>query len=282
MFSTKSAKSLRKLFAGYHEPLPLSTQQSQQLLDGLKASFRTQLDREYGQSLDTSSSVPAKAADASHPKARHLAATQHLKSILSNPLFSYNKDAASALPSALPVPKRDPMDVFDHAVAKGMMTLKAATGCMLAKRQQLSSPSSRAGLSSSETAYRVVRWLRSSEAGVNMEFLDNQPFIRALAPFLVAEGLEPVAWEWIAQSMGDASRATDGELRLKRASFLLAQLVRIKSQPQYGNLDAAITTILDAEQQFQQNPLLSRLLILPWRSVSWLSTVESYSRSAPS
>ncbi|ODA83944.1 hypothetical protein RJ55_02461 [Drechmeria coniospora] len=280
MFSTKSAQSLRRLFAGYHEPLPLSKQQSQKLLDGLKTSFRNQLDLEYGQGPDD--------ADTTRPKStgqrrqmRYSAASQHLKSILSNPLFSYGKDApAQSIMGPLAMPKRDPMHVFDHGVARGMMTLKAATGCVMAKKLILSD--SVADLASSETAIRVVRWLRSSGAEADLGFLDNQPFIRALVPFLIAERLESVAWEWISRAADDGAAHMDDSHRLRRASFVLAELVRTKSQPQHGNLDAAIKTMLEAEQRFRKNPSLPDLLILPWRSLSWLSTVESYSRMAPS
>ncbi|KOS16602.1 hypothetical protein ESCO_004688 [Escovopsis weberi] len=315
MFSTKSVHSLRKLFAGYHEPLTLSKQQSQKLLDGLKTSFRNQLDREYGRSSGATDPGPDHAHPNSnshshslthghghghgHPRARRSAASVHLKSILSNPLFSYNNNssssinsnksspaAAAALSSAMALPHRDrdPMDVFDHAVSRGMMTLDAAAGCLVAKHQLGHPPA--------DTALRVVRWLRSSREGKGLAFLDDQPFVRALAPFLVAENLDAVAWEWIVASMrdeaaigtvaGSASAAAEADPRARRAAFLLAQLVRVKSQPRHGNLDAAIQAILRAEQLFPRHPLLPRLLTTSWRSVSWLSTVESYSRTAPS
>ncbi|PNY29142.1 Uncharacterized protein TCAP_00939 [Tolypocladium capitatum] len=282
MFSTRSAQSLRKLFAGYHEPPSLSKQQSQKLLDGLKASFRNQLNIEYGQASDNSIAPTKLATEVL--QLRHSVASLHLKSILSNPLFSYERESSSAQPLLSPsaIAKRDPMDVFDHAVARGMMTLKAATGCVVAKRQRLSAPGSFTDMSSSETAARIVRWLRSSGAESDLKFLDNQQFIRALTPFLIAEGLEGVAWEWITRTVDDGSGTLNHELRAQRASYVLAELVRTKSQPQYGNLDAAISTTLEAEQRFQKSPLLPDVLISPWRSVSWLSTVEAYSRKAPS
>lgn len=280
MFSTKPVKSLQNLFSAFHQPAPLSKQQSEKIVDGLKRSFRQQLDREYGHSTEAPA-TPAKRTDTDE-RIRHSAASQHLKSILSNPLFNYSKQPGSTLSTTLPTPSRDPMDVFDHAVAKGMMTLPAAAGCLVAKNKQMTTSPLLQDLSSSETAVRVVRWLRSSGTEDELQFLDNRPFVRALAPFLVAEGLEPVAWNWIARAMEDSSGRLPDSRRLKRASFLLAALVRIKSQPHYGNLNAAITMILDAEQRFQANPLLSRLLVHPWRSVSWLSTVESFGRTSPS
>ncbi|KAM0258369.1 hypothetical protein ACHAQJ_003844 [Trichoderma viride] len=281
MFSTKSVQSLRKLFAGYHEPLPISKQQSQKLLDGLKTSFRSQLDREYGQSSSDDAVAAAKSGE-TNTQTRRSAATLHLKSVLSNPLFSYNnKESVSPLPKGLWVSDRDPMDVFDHAVSRGMMTLKAATGCMVAKGQQLSAAADvNPPAASSDTALRVVRWLRSSGAESDLLFLDNAAFVRALVPFLISEKMEGVAWEWIIQTMNESTGISE-EQRIARASSLLSQIVRIKSQAHYGNLDAAIQAILEAEQLFQHNPSLPKLLVQPWRSVSWLSTVEAYSRSTP-
>ncbi|KAF4461914.1 hypothetical protein FALBO_11278 [Fusarium albosuccineum] len=287
MFSTKSVNSLKNLFASYHEPLPLSKQQSQKLLDGLKTSFRKQLDREYG---ETSNSPPSSAPTSVDPASptRLSAANRHLKDILTNPLFSYNKDVTSPFPSTLTPsvlapPQRDPMEVFDHAVAKGLMTPKAAIGCMIAKSKQLQAQEP--GLSSLATAGaagRIVRWLRSCGAEQDLRFLDNQTFVRTLAPFLVAEGMEEVAWEWLVRTINDPSGNLSKEKRLKRASHLLGEIVRTKCQPQHGNLDAGISTMLQAQQMFQTSPLLSELLVSSWRSVSWFSTVEAYSRPAPS
>ncbi|KAH7022934.1 hypothetical protein EDB80DRAFT_696053 [Ilyonectria destructans] len=280
MFSTKATQSLKNLFASYHEPLPLSKQQSQKLLDGLKTSFRKQLDHEYGQASDTPT-ASSKPPDVS-PPIRQSATNRHLKDILSNPLFSYNKDVNSTFPSTLAPPKRDPMEVFDHAVARGMMTPKAAIGCMVAKSKQLHAmESSGSAFVSSGTAARVVRWLRSSGSEQDLRFLDNQTFVRTLAPFLVAEGMEEIAWEWLVRTVNGPGNLSN-EKRLKRASNLLAEVVRTKCQPQYGNLDSGISTMLQAQELFRKSPLLSDLLVLSWRSVSWFSTVEAYSRAAPS
>ncbi|KAH6898651.1 hypothetical protein B0T10DRAFT_473336 [Thelonectria olida] len=279
MFSTKAAQSLKNLFASYHEPIPLSKQQSQKLLDGLKSSFRKQLDREYGESAD-SPNVPSEPVTTPH---RMSATNRHLKDILSNPLFSYNKDITSTLPSILPSSKRDPLEVFDHAVARGMMTPKAAIGCMIAKSKQLHALNQSVNsLASSGTASRVVRWLRSSGSEQDLRFLDNLTFVRALAPFMVAEDMEEIAWEWLSRTVNDTSGNLSDGKRLRRASHLLAEIVRTKCQPQYGNLDAGISTMLQAQQMFQRSPLVSELLVSSWRSVSWFSTVEAYSRTAAS
>lgn len=296
MFSTKPSLSLRNLFARYHEPAGLTAQQTQKLLDGLKSSFRLRLDQEYGPTAvtkHTKSRPRSKSVSSSangHDVVRHSAASRHLRTILANPLFSYDTNrqpsASSTVLAPQALPTRDPMDDFDHAVAKGLMTINAATGCMMTKQRQIDSREIETGpASKSATALRVVRWLRSTGAENDMVFLEHQPFIKALAPFLVAENMEEIAWQWISRTMQQqpaSNEAFSDTMRLRRASFLLAQLVHIKSQPQHGDLDGAITTILRAEQVLARDPLLAKLLVLPWRSVSWLSTVESYSHLAPS
>lgn len=111
------------------------------------------------------------------------------------------------------------------------MTLKAATGCLVAKRRLLAG----ADPASSEAAARVVCWLRASGAETDLAFLDQQPFVRALVPLLLAERLEAVAWEWIARAVGDDAAPWPRELRVKRASCVLAELARAKSQPRHGS-----------------------------------------------
>lgn len=294
MHPTKATRIIKNLFAGYTEPPALSNQHSQKLLDGLKSSFRNKLDQEYGHASDSpSSSHPSQAfssqkrKDSDRPDVvRHSAANQHLKNLLSNPLFSYQNQTTKTIqtsPISSQTSKRDPMDVFDHAVSKGMMTFKAATGIMVAKRQQLRSASeSSTILPDSGTARRIVRWVRSSRPESDLEFLDNQAFMKELMPFLVAESLEHVAWEWIARTLNPSLKVPSAAQQHRRASFLLEELVRLKTQPQHQDLDAAIMTLVQARQSLKGNTLLPQLLFQPWRSVSWLSTVESYSHKTPS
>ncbi|PHH89054.1 hypothetical protein CDD83_6710 [Cordyceps sp. RAO-2017] len=283
MFTTTVARSLRRLFERYHEPPPLSEKQSRKILDGLKLSFRSQLDREYGRASDKDAAAVAPHATGRDAGTRHSAANRHLRSILANPLFSYSSEAPNPdLSSALSASQRDPMDAFDYGVAKGIMSLKRATGCLLAKKKLVSAADSRADLSSSETAVRIVRWLRSSGEEADLNFLDDPHFVSALIPFLVAEGLDAVAWHWITRIVEAEPGRWSSERRAGRASRVLAEIVRVKSHPQHANLDAAITTLLEAERRFHASPLLPDVLAVPWRSVSWLSTVEAYGRTAPS
>lgn len=288
MYQTKVSRSLKNLFAKYHEPPQLSERQSQKVLDGLKASFRDQLDLEYGASpgpprpSSSRNSAPQSHHRQDEGPVRRPAAQRHLKTLLSNPLFSYQQDATGSIlpPSGAP---RDPLDVFDHGVSRGLMTLQAATGILIAKREQLQNvaadPSALAGAGA---ARRVVGWLRASGSESTLKFLDNRPFVRELMPFLVNEGLEEVAWEWIARILSPAYDNLSLQFRRHHTSFLLTKLVRLKSQPQDKGIDAAMLTLVHARDTFSSSPLLPQLLLSPWRALSWLTTVRSYTHSRPS
>ncbi|KAH8179895.1 hypothetical protein LIA77_01414 [Sarocladium implicatum] len=270
MFSTKSAQSLKNLFAGYHEPPTLSRQHSQKLLDGLKASFRSQLDREHGH-VASNPTTPSKtqAADAI---SRRSPAHQHLKTILTNPLFSYERNPTKISEQPASKMKRDPMDVFEEASSKNMMTIQAATGCLVAKNKLLAQPASASTTNAEETAERVLRWLQSSSHMKDMQFLSNYRFVQALMPSLVDSGKDEVVWEWISRAI-DSTSVKPPEL-----SHLLLQLVWSKGRPRKGDLDSCITVLLRAEQLFRAKTNAPDLLSRPWQAVSWLSTVEAYRR----
>ncbi|PHH81663.1 hypothetical protein CDD82_252 [Ophiocordyceps australis] len=282
MQHTKFALSLRNFFAAYHEPPALSKQQSDRLLQGLKASFRAKLDHEYGHVPDTSQNAlsTGKASSIRSP-----ATSRHIKLMLANPVFSRGaQPVAPASPTPPPSPlasQRDPMDIFDHAVSKDLMTIKAAVGCLIAKSKQFS-PTSGSTQSSPNTASRVIRWLHSSCEATELRFLDNPHFIRLLTPFLLAEGLDNVAWEWISRMVNGGDISCDRRLRATRASRMLSALIKTKSQGHQGHLNAAISTLLEAEQRYRNSPLLPDILRSSWRIISWRSTVEAHNRTAPS
>ncbi|KAK0392660.1 hypothetical protein NLU13_2155 [Sarocladium strictum] len=271
MFGTKSTQSLKNLFAGYHEPAALSKQHSQKLLDGLKTSFRSQLDREHGH-ITNSASAASKAAAGNETIRRPSPAQQHLKTILTNPLFSYDKDTPNILSQPSLAVKRDPMDVFEQAASKGMLTIQAATGCLIARNQLVQQASPNATSDAKETASRVLRWLHSSENMKDMQFMSNYRFTRAFMPCLVEAGMDDVVWEWLSRSL-ESDRPHPHAI-----SYLLLQLVWHKGHPRNGDLDSCITALLKAEQMFRAKANAPDLLVRPWQAVSWLSTVEAYRR----
>lgn len=117
-----------------------------------------------------------------------------MHSILTNPLFNLTPDGKS------PKVDRDPMEVFDLAVAKGMMNLHYARACLNAKKRDIIQSSVlkvRDGMKESGAGFKVLKWLISSGTANNNEFLKDVPFAYVLMEYMVAEGLQEFVWKWI-------------------------------------------------------------------------------------
>ncbi|WYZ42614.1 hypothetical protein EsH8_VI_000313 [Colletotrichum jinshuiense] len=281
MFTTKPLSSLKNAIPSIHQPLPLSTRESQKLLNVLKTSFRQNLDKEHGWTSETpeSSASQASAKQSSSSRDSHRRPTdRHLRAILSNPLF---KSGVQPSNIALATP-RDPMDVFDEAVSRGMMTRKAATGCLRTKHQKIlqsSALSVQDVMLASAAGLRVVQWLRSSGEERTLDFVTDQHFVNELLPFMVAEGLEEVAWEWADRMVRGEGPADENS---KIVGSLLSSLVTAKSNLEDRNLDTAFSAMLRADATWKADPQLPDILLRPWRVLSWRSTVEAWKRPLPS
>ncbi|KAK6213700.1 hypothetical protein QIS74_09702 [Colletotrichum tabaci] len=280
MFTTKSLSAIKYAIPSIHQPLPLSSKESKKLLNVLKTSFRQNLDREHGYGPESAESSASKTASkqgsASHNEHRR-PTDRHLRAILSNPLFKSSVQPDNAV---LANP-RDPMDVFDEAVSRGMMTRKAATGCLRTKRQKIlqsSALSVQDAMRASSTGLRVIQWLRSSGAERTLDFLADRRFVSELIPFMVAEGLEEVAWGW-------ADRMVRGEGPKEESSKIVGSLVTslvLDKSHVDSNLDTAFSTILRADATWKADPQLPQILLRPWRLLSWQSTVDAWKRPPPS
>lgn len=292
MLSTKAMLNpLSALLAKVHHPPPFDRRESQRLLKALTASFRKNLDREHGYWLeDTSSSNPLPAFSSSATTTittedSHRRPTdRHVRAILSNPLFSY--DPSKTSPSQ--PTERDPMDVFDQAVAKGLMSPERAAGVLIAKRRaiaQSASISVNESIATSGTAVRVLQWLRSSGLERDLSFIKCQSLVNNLIPFMVEEGLEEVAWMWLDRWMrGEvpvrASQALHQQ-SITHASHLLEALVRVKVSPT-NSLDNGYAAIIRAGDMFGANQDFAATAIGPWSCLSRWSTVFAWQRSQPS
>ena len=179
------------------------------------------------------------------------------------------------------------MEVFDRAVAKGMMTIKAATGCLLSLRRQQQNAAKSGGSSTtpstedSGAALRVLQWLRSSGSERELEFLDEQRFTNVIVSFMVAEGFEPVAWGWLERLMTGDAMSTSHQLRTRRFKHLLLQLVAAKSQ-RAPNLNEAYTALLRAEDTFRNEADFTYKLYQPWMLLSRMSTAVRQKPERPS
>lgn len=286
-FFKSNPLSLNSIFHKVHHPPPLDKRESQRLLNALTVSFRNHLDKEHGSltqpspvgtpyTLNKSPTSPSPSPASATNDAYQRPTERHVLAILSNPLFSY-EPAKTLAPS--PRAKRDPMDVFDQAVAKGIMTVQRATGVLIAKRQavaQSSSTTINGGIATSGTAHRVVSWLRSSGLERHLAFVEHRSFLEQLIPYMLEEGLEDTVWLWVDRWLQQPYHA-----HANHHSPLLNALVRAKV-PTGTSLDAGYTTMLRAGDLFSNNNAFPSLALGPWKSLSMLSTVFAWQRPPPS
>lgn len=274
-----------------HHPPPIDKRESKRLLKALTESFRSHLDREHGYMLSHDPPAPSKTynikSSSSPPPptaardAYQRPTDRHVRAILSNPLFAYEPPKPTC---SNPSTDRDPMDVFDQAVAKGLMNPQRAIGVLIAKRQaiaQSSSVSVNEGMAASGTAHRVVSWLRSSGLERNLEHVNYKPLLTQLLPFMIEEGLEDVVWLWLDQWMRAVTLDVSMRFQMIRASPLLMALIRAKVSRGHS-LDAGYATLVQAEDRFAHLDLFAETALRPWTTLSALSTVFTWQRTPPS
>jgi hypothetical protein len=287
MFKTSPLKSFKGVYSSLHQPLPLNKRESQQLLNTITASFRKQLDSEHGWAPEDMSLSPGpgiklsylpqtqpgsgKAPPTTHSKDAFRRPTdRHVRAILSNPLFT---------PSAQT--ERKPVDVFDEAVARGLMTIRRAHGFLLSVRRVLTESASGTlvgAMAESNAGRRVVQWIQSADPEHELEFLKNSAFTALLLQFMVAEGLDDVAWIWLERIVKGEGPQMIGTM--STASVLLDRFVAAKSTT--VALDAAYQTFLRGEDIMLQRsaPLLN--LSLAWSNLAWKTTIDSWKHTSPS
>ncbi|KAL1847258.1 hypothetical protein Daus18300_013993 [Diaporthe australafricana] len=291
MFGTKTLSSLKDFLPQIHQPLPLSRRESQLLLKTLTTSFRNNLDKEHGYWNENTSIPSLKAAKHASASAtatppavhepHHRPIDRHVRAILSNPLFSYDRSAHRGRPAAT---ERDPMDVFDEAVAKGLMNPQRAAGVLKAKRHaitQSSTISVNETMASSGTALRVLQWLRSNGHERDMSFVTCTPLVAYLTQFMVEEGLEEIAWIWLERLMSGEGPDMAGRQSPSPAAHILDSLVRAKAL--YGkSLDGGYACMVRARKMLNSKSTFDTDAISAWRALSWWSTVSAWQRSQPS
>ncbi|SPO04267.1 uncharacterized protein DNG_06950 [Cephalotrichum gorgonifer] len=309
MLTTKSLRIKLNpsiLHRAINHPDPLTRQQTQRFLDAVTTSFRNNLDKEHGwpvsqpaasslahsptgesqgrstpPSTDAESDVVTNGADG---PPRRRPTDHHMASILSSPLFR----PAPRL-TQKPASKRDPMDVFDEAVSKGLMTVPIATGCLKAKKSMLGdsgSPFLDDQQSASNGRFlgfnvsdRVLGWLRSSGMMRTFEFTHHPTFVGALMPFLVAEGKDVVIWDWLTRLM--SSSEVHSKESFAAARHILLLLVQSKAMG-VECVDSAFESIIQASETYRDDPRHGHLLVRAWRDVAWRATFLAWQKPSPS
>jgi hypothetical protein len=248
MQQTKVLRLLRSIFPPIHAPRELSRQDTQRLLDAIKLSFRTQLDKEHGWAEPDHSAIlpPIKSGFSYLPSPRDDAASpaanRHMHAVLSNPLFRAAEPAGIAKTSANTWEVHSA--IFEKAVARGLMTLPRAQGFLMMVRSEVAkSPSVSLAEAMKErgAGLLVLRWLRSSGQENKLGFLQSRLFMELLMPFIVAEGLDGVVWDWFCRLLAQ-DHTHDRQLK---AAGLLWRLVTTKAR--HGELEGAYAALLKAQ-----------------------------------
>ncbi|KAI0152094.1 hypothetical protein F4776DRAFT_12731 [Hypoxylon sp. NC0597] len=297
---TTSLNSLKNFLPKIHQPLPLSRRESQQLLESITTSFRKNLDEEHPWEHHEE---PASQNAAPQARKPHLATTvpssslpsdiltrqrptdRHLRAILSNPLFAHQETKEP------PTASRNPFDVFDSAVSKGLMTPRRAAGFLAKVRSQIPGESDdviRQGMANSGAGLRVVQWLRASGLENDLHFLaDSDAILFAnLIPFMYAEGLEEVVWSWVAR-LGTHDERDEVKRKHFTALFgLLHAIMKQKNTSYTGlktSLDGSYEAVVRASEILpKQNRVALGSFRKVWVGLSWASTVFASERPKPS
>ncbi|KAI1417061.1 hypothetical protein F5Y13DRAFT_153638 [Hypoxylon sp. FL1857] len=297
---TTSLHSLKNFLPKIHQPLPLSHRESQQLLESITTSFRKNLDKEHPwehgnestspnpppqtkkptlPKLVASSSLPSDTPTSQRPTDRHLGA------ILSNPLFAHQENKKP------PAASRDPLDVFDSAVSKGLMTPRRAAGFLAKVRSQVTGESAddiRQGIADSGAGLRVVQWLRASGLENDLRFLadSNAILFANLIPFMYAEGLEEVVWSWVAR-LAARNETDDVKHTHFTALFGLLHAIMKHKRTSYSGLKTSLDGSYEAmvrvnELLPEKNQVASRAFKDIWVRLSLASTVFASEQPKPS
>ncbi|TLD28525.1 hypothetical protein PspLS_04221 [Pyricularia sp. CBS 133598] len=289
MRASKPLALIKGIFESYHSTQPLDQTKQTKLYEIITKSFRNQLDKELGlpaeQPQDLQPPAVAKSFE-NTPKLtlsppteapRAALGSQHLRSILSNPLFSYDASKANGLRAQ---GEKDPMDIFEEAAARGLMTQIRAAGCLKAKHRQIMQSSAMdpvTVMASSSAGQKVVEWIRSSGLEKELRFINHDvPLVRHLMPFLIAEGMEKTVWVWLDM----LSKDLDGPRR-QRAQIQLKLLFEALVESKYQgatSMNDAYACMTHAREIFPwaREEEVPRHIMTSWKKVAWESTVLAW------
>lgn len=209
-----------------------------------------------------------------------------MHSILANPLFSLSPDGKTS--------KEDPMEVFDQAVARGMMTIPYARACLYAKKLNIiQSPvlKVRDGMKESAAGLKVLKWLISSGTANDNNFLEDGPFAHIFMEYLVAEGLQEVVWKWIQRAFRGIPRyftlhvQDPKQEKIRRREIVRPLYLLIKAEAsEEVSLDAAYMCISRAAGYLKGLTATEMRILLdaPGRFLAHASTSLNSERPPPS
>jgi hypothetical protein len=162
----------------------------------------------------------------------------HMSSILTNPLLAGVQEEGKRISG------NDPMVIFEKAVSKGMMDMKCATLCLIAKKNEIiqsSVLSVQQGMNESGAGRKVLKWLWASGTTNDNSFMMDTKFSNILMEFIVAEELQEAAWTWIRRAVRECRSLSDvGQLATARKEMTWPLFSLVKAEASSANgLDAA-------------------------------------------
>ncbi|KAF2444851.1 hypothetical protein P171DRAFT_285042 [Karstenula rhodostoma CBS 690.94] len=237
MQAAAARRAFSSLASKIHPQLPLTPRESQQLLNLLTTSFRSHLDREYpaGPSEAPPPSTTTQIVKVEQPRrlpSSYDSASEHIDSILSNPLFARNpswRGSDSAAANAL----KDPLAWFLDQAAIGTADISKATLCLDVLQTSQNKPKGRRSSLSNKDgrpASMIAEWLRTSGEETSKDFLISLPvtkgaprrsLVNRLVPLLLAEGNHAPLWRWYAYEPEE-----DGILSQAQISPFKCQLLK--------------------------------------------------------
>ncbi|KAF1920864.1 hypothetical protein BDU57DRAFT_27912 [Ampelomyces quisqualis] len=252
MQSAAGRRVLSTLASKLHPQLPLSPRESHQLLTLLTTSFRAHLDREHPVGDDTCPSSYA-------------SATQHMDSILTNPLFAVKPRRRASEPAAVDV-LRDPVAWFVDQIATGAATIPRATMCL----ELLDAPHETAPrlYNGKTAAFVLAEWLHASGLDTSREFVHlssregfSSMSMDKLLALLFAQGQAAVPWRWFIRSPEQRARETklDAKSVLKFRQHLLRRMVFTQANK---GLTEGVSTFMQAFRMAEMVGLESAYTVL--------------------
>ncbi|KAH7400842.1 hypothetical protein DE146DRAFT_476595 [Phaeosphaeria sp. MPI-PUGE-AT-0046c] len=271
MQSATGRRVLSTLASKLHPQLPLSPRESQQLLTLLTTSFRAHLDCEHplpetkhahkktGPQLKRSPS-PTRAPSS------YASATQHIDSILTNPLFAVKPARRASEVAAVDV-LRDPVAWFVQQIATGAATFSKAAMCLDLLDV---APDASSRLHNGRTTGSIyAEWLRASGTDTSREFVELHASksgsasnsMNKLVALLFAQGETAAPWRWFIRSQ--EQRMNDTKLDAKTITKFREQLLWKMVRTQGGkSLDEGIATFMQAFRMAQMQGLESSYTVL--------------------
>lgn len=141
-------------------------------------------------------------------------------------------------------------------------------------------------MAESGAGLRVVQWLRASGAENTLEFLADSSLMRNLVHFMFAEGLEEVAWTWLARLGARLGKLPQDVQTQNLLASLLQAIVKTQqymARETSSSLDHAYSTFLRATQTVPlEDPAALVNLKRYWNTLSWTSTVNAIAHPKPS